>query len=238
MIRLLLCDLDGTLVEAWRTTLLPDVRERLLARRDQGVPVVVVTNQGGIGYRYAFEQRGEWARAAQYPTFEDVQARLAAIAAALPLSRGHVSLYHGCPDWPIPDDQRIEIACVILVAALAARYPNTWRRYVLSFSSRLLSLLAGGFLLIVGNSNGLPPHAAALSRNSRRCNAARARRRYPRVPGLPPGWCSRAGTRPWAWLGCSWANGLLTVVRRPGSGSEESRDRTPASRHSSARLLL
>ena len=58
MIHLLLCDLDGTLVEAWRTTLLPDVRERLLVRRDQGVPVVVVTNQGGIGYRYAHEQRG------------------------------------------------------------------------------------------------------------------------------------------------------------------------------------
>lgn len=107
MIRLLLCDLDGTLVEAWRTTPLPDVRERLIVLRDQGVPVVVVTNQGGVGYRYAHEQRGEWARAAQYPTFEAIQSRLAAIAAVLPLNRGYVSLYHGRPDWPIPDDRRI-----------------------------------------------------------------------------------------------------------------------------------
>ena len=68
MIRLLLCDLDGTLVEAWWTTPLPDVRERLHVLQDQGVPVVVVTNQGSVGYRYAYEQRGEWARAAQYPT--------------------------------------------------------------------------------------------------------------------------------------------------------------------------
>src|SRR5512143_2133725 len=45
MIRLLLCDLDGTLVEPWRTTPLPDVRERLRVLQDQGVPVVVVTNQ-------------------------------------------------------------------------------------------------------------------------------------------------------------------------------------------------
>ena len=107
MIRLLLCDLDGTLVEAWRTTPLPDVHERLTVLRDQGVPVVVVTNQGGVGYRYAFEQRGEWARAARCPTFEDIQARLAAIAAALPLSRLYVSLYHGRDDWPMPDDLRL-----------------------------------------------------------------------------------------------------------------------------------
>ena len=70
MIRLLLCDLDGTLVEPWRTTPLPDVRERLRVLQDQGVPVVVVTNQGGVGYRYAYEQRGEWAKAVRYPTLK------------------------------------------------------------------------------------------------------------------------------------------------------------------------
>jgi D-glycero-D-manno-heptose 1,7-bisphosphate phosphatase len=103
MIRLLLCDLDGTLVETWRTTPLPDVRERLRLLQDQGVPVVVVTNQGGVGYRYVYEQRGEWATAAQYPTFEDVQARLVAIAECLPFCRSYISLYHGRPDWPRPD---------------------------------------------------------------------------------------------------------------------------------------
>ena len=107
MIRLLLCDLDGTLVDAWRTTPLPDVRERLRVLQDQGVPVVVVTNQGGVGYRYAYEQRGEWAQAVQYPTFEDVQARLAAIAESLPFTRSYISLYHGRPDWPLPDMRNI-----------------------------------------------------------------------------------------------------------------------------------
>jgi histidinol phosphatase-like enzyme len=106
MIRLLLCDLDGTLVDAWRTTPLPDVCERLYLLQDQGVPVVVVTNQGGVGYRYAHEQRGEWAEAARYPTFEAVQARLAAIAECLPFCRSYISLYHGHPEWPMPADRR------------------------------------------------------------------------------------------------------------------------------------
>jgi D-glycero-D-manno-heptose 1,7-bisphosphate phosphatase len=107
MIRLLLCDLDGTLVEPWRTIPLPDVRERLRVLQEQGVAVVVVTNQGRVGYRYAHEQRGEWAKAAQYPTFEDVQARLAAIAERLPFRRSYISLYHGRPDWSMPAYRRV-----------------------------------------------------------------------------------------------------------------------------------
>ena len=107
MIRLLLCDLDGTLVEPWRTTPLPDVRERLRVLQDQGVPMVVVTNQGGVGYRYAHEQRGEWAQAARYPTFEDVQSRLATIANFLPFTRSYVSLYHGRPEWPLLEAYRM-----------------------------------------------------------------------------------------------------------------------------------
>ena len=66
------------------------------------MPVVVVTNQGGVGDRYAHEQRGEWAKAAQYPTFEDVQARLAVIAESLPFTRSYVSLSHGRLEWPLP----------------------------------------------------------------------------------------------------------------------------------------
>ncbi|HYQ92655.1 MAG TPA: HAD hydrolase-like protein [Candidatus Competibacteraceae bacterium] len=62
---------------------------------------------GGVGYRYAHEQRGEWAQAARYPTFEDVQARLATIAEHLPLSRSYISLFHGHPKWPMPADRRL-----------------------------------------------------------------------------------------------------------------------------------
>jgi HAD superfamily hydrolase (TIGR01662 family) len=107
VIRLLLCDLDGTLVEPWRTTPLPDVRARLRVLQHQGVPVVVVTNQGGVGYCYAHEQRGEWALAAHYPTFEDVQSRLATIAETLPFSRSYISLYHGRLEWPMPETRPV-----------------------------------------------------------------------------------------------------------------------------------
>ena len=75
--QLLLADLDGTLVESWRETILPGIPERLAEWRDRGARIAVATNQGGVGYRYAHEQRGEWAQAARYPTLEDVQARLA-----------------------------------------------------------------------------------------------------------------------------------------------------------------
>ena len=49
----------------------------------------------------------EWAQAVRYPTFEDVQARLAAIAECLPFRRSYVSLYHGRPEWPLPEERRL-----------------------------------------------------------------------------------------------------------------------------------
>ena len=75
MIRLLLCDLDGTLVEAWLTTALPGVRERLRGRRDQGVSVVVVIHPGGVGSRYAHAHRGTWALPANPGGGGDVRLR-------------------------------------------------------------------------------------------------------------------------------------------------------------------
>ena len=59
-IKLLLCNLDDTLVKAWTTESLPGVRQRLLALQSQGLPVVVVTNQGGVGYRYAYPQMAQY----------------------------------------------------------------------------------------------------------------------------------------------------------------------------------
>ena len=109
--RLLLADLDGTLVKTWRETPLPGIPDRLAELRAQGVAVAVATNQGGVGYRYAHEQRGEWAQAARYPTLDQVLIRLAAIASALPIDRIYTCLHHGREDWPTPTewaDGRIE----------------------------------------------------------------------------------------------------------------------------------
>lgn len=39
------------------------------------MPGAVVTNLDGVGYRYAQEQRGAWARAARHPTVETVPTR-------------------------------------------------------------------------------------------------------------------------------------------------------------------
>jgi HAD superfamily hydrolase (TIGR01662 family) len=109
--RLLLADLDGTLVETWRETPLPGIPARLAEWRDRGARITVATNQGGVGYRYAHELRGEWAQAVRYPTFQDMQTKLAVIAGTLPIDRLYVSLHHGREDWPIPPewaDGRIE----------------------------------------------------------------------------------------------------------------------------------
>lgn len=124
--RLLLADLDGTLVETWRETPLLGIPARLAELRAQGVTVAVVTNQGGVGYRYAHEQRGEWAQAARYPTFQDMQIRLAAIAGTLPIDRLYVSLHHGWEDWPIPPEWvngRIE-----QYSGMAVTWRADWRK--------------------------------------------------------------------------------------------------------------
>lgn len=90
--RLLLADLDGTLVESWRDTILPGIPERLAEWRDRGAWVAVATNQGGVGYRYAHEQRGEWAQAARYLTLDQTLTRLVTIADALLIDR----IYPAC----------------------------------------------------------------------------------------------------------------------------------------------
>lgn len=103
-VRLLIADLDGTLVESWRETPLPGITERLARLQADGVTIVAVTNQGGVGYRYAHERRGEIEQAARYPTLAGVITRLETIASALPISRVYSCLHHGREGWPLPDD--------------------------------------------------------------------------------------------------------------------------------------
>jgi D-glycero-D-manno-heptose 1,7-bisphosphate phosphatase len=124
--RLLLADLDGTLVETWRETPLPGIPERLAGLRAQGVTVAVVTNQGGVGYRYAHEQRSEWAQAARYPTLDQVLIRLEAITGVIPIRRIYTCLHHGQEDWPVPTewaDGRIE-----QYSGMAVTWRADWRK--------------------------------------------------------------------------------------------------------------
>jgi HAD superfamily hydrolase (TIGR01662 family) len=151
--QLLLADLDGTLVESWRETILPGIPERLAEWRDRGARIAVATNQGGVGYRYAHEQRGEWAQAARYPTLEDVQARLAAIADALHLDRLYVSLHHGREDWPTPPEWangRIE-----QYGSMMVTWRPDWRKPAPGMLLQALEDLGAvpGEVLMVGDRN-------------------------------------------------------------------------------------
>lgn len=126
MTRLLLCAIDGALVETGTTNPLPGVRERLRALRAQGVAVAVVTNQGGVGCRYAHEQRGDRRQAARYPTLDDVRARLAAVAAELPITHIYMCLHHGRRGWPIPED--LSIAETDSPAPMRWSWRLAWRK--------------------------------------------------------------------------------------------------------------
>lgn len=78
MIRGVICDLDGFLVETWKTTPLPGVVETLAALKQRGIRLAVASNQAGPLWRMATEQE-------QYPGVEEVGARLFACAKALSL---------------------------------------------------------------------------------------------------------------------------------------------------------
>ena len=69
MIKGVLCDLDGFLVERFKTAPLPGVLDALAALRARGIPVAVATNQAGPLWRAVTGQE-------KYPTAEQVADRL------------------------------------------------------------------------------------------------------------------------------------------------------------------
>lgn len=95
MIKGVICDLDGFLVETWKTEPLPGVVETLAELRRRGIPIAVATNQAGPLWRLA---TGD----AKYPTIEDVAARLQICAKALALTdkepSGYVAWYIALAD--------------------------------------------------------------------------------------------------------------------------------------------
>ncbi|MCI0731010.1 MAG: HAD-IIIA family hydrolase [Chloroflexi bacterium] len=92
--KLVIFDVDDTLAPRDSIELLPGVREYFDSLPgDLYRPIVALTtNQGGVGMRCMLEQDGR-PDAAKYPTQEEVERRLAKLAAALgvPYSRIYVS---------------------------------------------------------------------------------------------------------------------------------------------------
>lgn len=100
---MILFDLDGTLTEKWGDRFLPGVLDRLAALEDE---FTIVTNQGGIGYRYYLTQMGRKRQAQRYPTLGDVLERLSRITRQIHEATGregirvYVSTHHG--NWMLP----------------------------------------------------------------------------------------------------------------------------------------
>lgn len=123
---LLLCDLDGTLAVKWKKELLPGVQSEL-ARVDR--PVAIVTNQGGVHARYAWEQRGNEERAAPYPTLETIQERITEISRRVPqVERAYAALFVGHYGYEMPEpapDVVVELPTGIL---FHASWRPAWRK--------------------------------------------------------------------------------------------------------------
>lgn len=98
---LYLFDLDCTLTQLWSTAIFPGVAARLNELARAGHTLVVTTNQGGIGYRYAYDYLGQLHLAARYPNGSAVLSRLATVSLALPMiAHFYVAAHSGHPDWP------------------------------------------------------------------------------------------------------------------------------------------
>lgn len=79
MIKGVICDLDGFLVQTWGTEPLPGVLETLAVLRERGILVAVATNQAGPLWRVATGQT-------KYPTAQEVASRLLVAASRLGLT--------------------------------------------------------------------------------------------------------------------------------------------------------
>ena len=123
--QLLLCDLDGTLAVTWKPDLLPG-RQEELARLDR--PVAIVTNQGGVHVRWAWERRGEPERVQNYPTVEEIQERIVAVSGAVPqVRRAYVALYVGHTGYGTPDGDDI-VATLPNGVHFHASWNPEWRK--------------------------------------------------------------------------------------------------------------
>lgn len=111
-IRLVVLDLDGTLVEAFTETMLYRVHDTLttLAGIYKDAHWAIASNEGGTGLRH-WMQVGKFGTPDKYRTMDEARARMARVAAALPLPTAPLTLmcfaYQGKGNrWaPTPADQ-------------------------------------------------------------------------------------------------------------------------------------
>lgn len=87
MYKLIIFDLDGTLVKKWTDELLPGVEEFFSKCKSA---VAIATNQGRVGLRYWMEQDG-FGEPDKFPTEEQVWERLRNVQAQLPTFVPYVS---------------------------------------------------------------------------------------------------------------------------------------------------
>jgi HAD superfamily hydrolase (TIGR01662 family) len=83
MFELIILDVDGTLAETYTLDLLPGVKPffRLFHRSEchHQPKLAIASNQGGVGMRYMLERKAKKGFD-EYPTVQDIEARLAEIA--------------------------------------------------------------------------------------------------------------------------------------------------------------
>ena len=124
--KLLLCDLDGTLAVKWEPELLGG---RLAELKRLNVPVAIVTNQGGIHARYAWEKRGQMDRAEDYPTLSTITQRLTAVTRQLSLiQRAYVAFYVGHDDYPLPKEREDVVRTLATGALFHGSWAPEWRK--------------------------------------------------------------------------------------------------------------
>ncbi|MBN1260405.1 MAG: HAD hydrolase-like protein [Anaerolineae bacterium] len=89
MKRLVILDLDGTLVETYSSHLLPNTAHRLKELAQEGYHLAIATNQAGLSWRV-------WTGKTHYPTPASLSERFHATVAACPELQNHawfVSVY-------------------------------------------------------------------------------------------------------------------------------------------------
>lgn len=84
-IKLIIFDLDGTLMERYTLEIYPAVKAWFESNHGK-YDLAIATNQGGVGMRYWMES-GNFGNPAEFPTQQEVEARLAQIPDLLPIQK-------------------------------------------------------------------------------------------------------------------------------------------------------
>ena len=124
--QLILADLDGTLAVKWKNDLLPG-RQAELRQLDR--PVAIVTNQGGVHARAAWDARGDSKKASEYPTIERIKERVLAVSELIPqIKRAYAAFYVGHDGYAFPEDTTDVISTLSNGLEFHASWQPYWRK--------------------------------------------------------------------------------------------------------------